>query len=87
MNLNPFLFHYQVFENCPIATFLSGFLSGVQRLFLIFSIIIGILMLTESMAEFLIPFAAFVLLYLLLRFYKKKWCKKVAAKEISKNNP
>jgi hypothetical protein len=82
-------FKYKVYENCPLTTMLSGFLSGMQKFFLLFCVIISAVMLFDTppnWGEGLICAAVMAILYLVIRLFKQKWCDNMAVKEIKKNS-
>lgn len=89
MNLNPLVFEYKKYDNCPLATMLSAFLSGIQRLFIIFPTIMLLVILfddVENWDEALIAAIVMFVIYVVLRTFKLRWTDKLALKEAEKNS-
>lgn len=88
MNLNPFVYKYKTYNNCPLATMLSGFLAAMEKFFLILSIIILLVLILDDVPnwyEALIGAVVMIGIYIILRIYKFRWSDKLAEKEIEKN--
>lgn len=90
MNLNPFVYSYKHYPNSKLATMVSNFCGGMQRIFFIVSIIIFAVIIfgdVENWGEALIFGVVMLGLWLLLKLKKGSWSDKVAAKQESVDNP
>lgn len=89
MNLNPFVFKYKKYYNCPLATMLSAILAALEKVFFIFSIMIILVIIFEDVSnwdEALIGAVVMIVISIVLRIYKFRWSDKLAEKEIKKNS-
>lgn len=88
MSLNPFVYSYKRYPNSKLATFVNQFCSGMQRLFIIFAIIIALSAFEVSnWGEALVASGVMFVLWLIIKHFKDKWSDKVAAKQESVDNP
>lgn len=88
MNLNPFIYKYKTYKDCPLSNSLSGILSGIQRVMLFFSIFLvfgGIFFEDKIIYELFITAFGFFIIYLIIRKYKTIWTDKLAEKEYKRN--
>lgn len=84
MNFNPFIFTYTKYPNSKLATFLNSVLSGMQRIFIVFSVLIAFVAIIDDISnkgEALIAAAIMFILWLLIKLNKDKWANKIAAKQ------
>lgn len=89
MNLNPFVFHYKVYDQCPIATMISGMLSGTQRILIILSIMLYFICIFDpptNLVEALIGATVLLIFWFLIKRYKIRWTNYIAEKEFKKNS-
>lgn len=83
-----FTFKYKLYEDCPLTTMLSRFLSSFQRILLFLSVVLLAVIVLDTppnWGEGLIMDVVMFVLYLIIRFFKEKWCDSLAEKEILKN--
>ena len=84
MSLNPFFFSYRQYPNSKLATFVNQFCSGMQRVFLIFAVLITLVLVVdtvENWSEALLGATALYSLWLLLKLKKDKWSDAIAARQ------
>lgn len=91
MNLNPFVFTFKVYENCPMSTMVNSILSALQRVFAIMGIALTPILILggvakDSLLETIVADICAITLYLLFRFRKNKWTDKMSITERKKNN-
>lgn len=88
MNLNPFVFSYKCYPNSKLATSVSQFCSGMQRVFGIFTV--GIMLVVvlggvsncgEAIIGAGIGAGIMFILWLILKLNKEKWSDRIAAKQ------
>lgn len=84
MNLNPFVFSYKCYPNSKLATSVSQFCSGMQRVFGIFTV--GIMLVVvlggvSNCGEAIIGAGIMFILWLILKLNKEKWSDRIAAKQ------
>ena len=90
MNLNPFVFSYKYYPKSNLATMANKFCSAMQRLFLVFAIVITLVVIFEDVSnggEALCGAAVLYALWLILKLFKDKWSDKIAAKQEAIDNP
>ena len=90
MNLNPFIFSYKHYANSKLATMVNQFCSGMQRIFVIFGILITLFAIFDEISnrgEALCGGGIMLLLWLILKLNKDKWSDKIAAKQDAIDNP
>ena len=84
MNLNPFIFSYRQYPKSKLATAVNQFCSCMQRIFLIFTILITLVVVVEAVenwGEALLGATGCFSLWLLLKLKKDKWSDAIAAKQ------
>ena len=84
MNLNPFVFSYNRYPNRNLATAVSKFCGGIQRMFIIFAIGIILVVVFDDVSnwdEALVGATIMLVLWLILKLNKNKWTDKIAAKQ------
>jgi len=89
MNLNPFVYQYKTYTNCPLATALSGILAGIQRVFICFALLLIFFSIVEDVEnawEAQVCAIGLLIIYIVLRKYKNIWTDKLAIKEAKKNS-
>lgn len=89
MNLNPFLFTYKQYPGSKLATLVNCLCSAMQRILIIFSILITLVVIFDSVSnwgEALCGAAAMFLLWLVLKFKKDSWSDKIAEKQAAIDN-
>ena len=88
MNLNPFVFSYKCYPNSKLATSVSQFCSGMQRVLGIFTV--GIMLVVvlggvsncgEAIIGAGIGAGIMFILWLILKLNKEKWSDRIAAKQ------
>lgn len=91
MNWNPLMFSYRKYPNSKLATAVSGMCSGMQRVFILYFIVMSLSLIfedVENWGEALVADVVFLLLWLLLKLKKNKWAETIAKKQetIDKTN-
>lgn len=89
MNLNPFVFSYKHYPKSNLATMANKFCSAMQRIFMIFAIIITLVVIIEDVSNSgtaLCGAAVVFALWLVLKLFKDKWSDKIAAKQEAIDN-
>lgn len=89
MNLNPFVFSYKHYPNSKLATYVNQCCSAMQRIFIVFAILIALVVIFDSVSnwgEALCGSGVMFLLWLILKCNKDKWCDKIAARQETIDN-
>ena len=89
MNLNPFVFSYKYYPKSKLATMINQLCSAMQRLFLIFAIMITLVVILDAVSNIgttLCGAAVLFALWLILKLFKDKWSDKIAAKQVEIDN-
>lgn len=84
MDLNPFMYSYKNYPNSKLATMLNGFLSGMQRIFILAAVGIVLVVIFDNVSnsgEALIGSVVMFALWLLIKLNKNKWSDKIAARQ------
>ena len=89
MNLNPFVFSYKYYPKSNLATMTNKFCSAMQRIFLVFAIIIILVVIFEDVSNSgaaLCGAAVLFALWLILKLFKDRWSDKIAVKQETIDN-
>lgn len=89
MNLNPFVFSFKNYPNSKLATAVSVFCGGMQRIFILFAIVITLDVVFDDVSnwgEALCGAGVMFVIWLLIKFNKNKWSDNIAAKQEAIDN-
>ena len=90
MNLNPFVYSYKHYPNSNLATMVSNICSLLQRMFIVFAIIITLVVVFDDVTnsgEALCGAGVMFVLWLLIKINKDKWSDLIAAKQEAVDTP